>query len=219
MKVQVNGQWLSERALALILDAARAAGIPADLVKVIQGSWSNGSKSAGTHSGGGAADLSVAKLTREQQIAFIYQLRRRHVAAWLRTPEFGWTAKMGGPHIHLIVRDEPFLSWGAKAQVLAYKLKRNGLANRKKDPHPQPKSFPFIMPRDVDIKQLYWGASNGHVRALQRALGIAEDSYYGPATDRAVRDHQAASGLSPVDAPGKSFVGPKQAKILGLGPA
>lgn len=218
MRVTKNGITLSKRVWALLEDAYIAAGIPLSKMKVMQGSWSKGSKSAGTHAKGGAFDLSVAKLTRAESLALVHELRKRNARTWLRTPEFGWPTSAGGPHIHGIVADEPDLSWAAMQQVIAYRLGRNGLALRKADQHPRPKALPFMLPEDVVLKDLRWGATNGSVRALQKALGITQDGYYGPATDKAVRAHQAASGLSPVDRPGQSFVGPKQAKLLGLGP-
>jgi hypothetical protein len=172
--------------------------------------------SAGTHNGGGAFDLSVHGLTRAQQLRLISELRKRNVAAWLRSPEFGWPARLGGAHIHGIVRDEPGLSAGARAQVVAYRLGRNGLASRRRDPHARPASLPFVTPDDVVVKDLRFGKRNGSVRALQKVLRITQDGAYGLQTDRAVRDHQRRHNLA-VDPAGKSFVGPVQARILGLG--
>ena len=219
MRETRNGVTLEDRVWALLEDAFIAAGIPLTKMRVIQGSWSKGSKSAGTHAKGGAFDLSIAQLTRAEALALVNELRRRMVCAWMRTPEFGWPTEAGGPHIHGIVADDPGLSWAAMRQVLAYRLHRNGLALGRPDPHPRPNALAFKRPEEVAVKDLHWGATNGSVRALQKALGITQDGYYGPRTDEAVRAHQAASGLSPVDRRGKSFVGPKQAKLLGLGPS
>lgn len=143
VKVDVGrGQVVSERVAALLVDARKAAGLKPTDAYVVQGSWADGSLSAGTHSGGGAIDLSVRGLSLRQQWKMIRALRERNVCAWLRTTRYGWTK---GDHIHGIVRDEPGLSVAAKAQVQAYDAGLNGLANRGKDPHSRPKQKPFVM--------------------------------------------------------------------------
>lgn len=215
-RVTKDGKTLSTRVWALLADAREAAGLPEGAARVLQGSWSGAKASAGTHAGGGAFDLSVAGLTRAQQLRLVNELRKRGARpTWLRSPEFGWPSWLGAPHIHGIVEDEPGLSWAARRQVLAYQLGRNGLASRKKDPHPRPKSLPFVMSGDVRLRDLRYGKTNGSVRALQKALRITQDGRYGPQTDRAVRNHQRTHRLA-VDPAGKSFVGPVQARILGL---
>lgn len=216
-KVTRNGKTLTVRAWALLEDARDAAGLPPGAARVMQGSWSSGvGASAGTHSGGGAFDLSVAGLSRAEQLHLVDVLRRRNVAAWLRSPEFGWPARLGPSHIHGIVRDEAELSRSARAQVVAYRLGRNGLASGRKDPHPRPAAYAFVMPRDAVLADMAYGKVNGSVRALQKALHITQDAVYGPQTDQAVRAHQRSMGMHP-DTAGRSFVGPKQAKALGLG--
>ena len=132
-KIVVNGEYIDSHVWALIEDAAKAAGIKTP--KLIQGSWSNGKLSAGVHRGGGAADLSVRGLTQEQQLAFLYELRKRNCAAWLRTRKYGWRS---GDHIHLLVIDDPDLSDAAKRQVAAYKRGENGLVGRARDPFKRP---------------------------------------------------------------------------------
>lgn len=146
-RVARAGKVLSARVWALLDDASKATGVP---VHVVQGSWTSGvAASAGTHSGGGAFDLSVTGLTRTQRLALVDALRRRNVAAWLRSPEFGWTST--GPHIHGIVMDEPGLSTGAQDQVRAYWKGLNGLADRHKDPFPRPPQTPFVMPEEAPV--------------------------------------------------------------------
>lgn len=216
MRSTRNGKTLENRIWSLLADARRAAKIPAGSAYVVQGSWSGSVRaSAGTHSGNGAFDLSVRGLTRTQMLRLISELRKRNVAAWLRSPEFGWN-QPNNIHIHGIVRDQPGLSYGARSQSFAYSLGRNGLASRRKDPHPRPKALSYVPAGDVVVKHLRYGKVNGSVRALQKALKIAEDGRYGPATDKAVRTHQRLHGLA-VDPAGKSFVGPVQAKLLKLG--
>jgi Putative peptidoglycan binding domain len=192
-------------------------------VKVIQGSWSKASASAGTHGGAGAFDLSVAGLTEEQQLAYVDHLRRWNVAAWLRSPKYGWTST--GAHIHGIVKDTPGLSPTAKQQVTSYNQGLNGLANKGKDPFARPKQRRFLLPGMYDptipksmyvkLANLKYSLRNEDVNDLQRELKIARDGYYGPVTDNAVRAHQKRMGLRP-DPQRKSYVGPKQAKALGL---
>jgi len=215
-RVTRNGRTLSRRDWALLEDAGRAAGVP---VRVVQGSWSRGSLSAGTHSGGGAFDLSVRGMTEAQALRLVHELRKRNVAAWLRSRRFGWYR---GDHIHGIVKDSPGLSYGARRQVINYNQGLNGLANKRRDPHPRPKQTPFAgaptpLPADVRVRlaNLRYGKRNDDVRDLQRALGIVADGIYGPRTDAAVRAHQRRMGLRP-DRRGRSFVGPRQARRLGL---
>lgn len=217
-RTTVNGKTLSNRLWALLAESREAAGLRPNQARLVQGSWSgNVAASAGTHNGNGAFDLSVAGLSRSQQLRLVKELRKRKVAAWLRSPEFGWPSRLGGPHIHGILRDAYGLSWGAKSQVAAFRLGRNGLASKAKDPHYRPVSYKFIRPGGVKLWRLKYGRRNGHVRCLQRKLGIYMDGEYGPKTDKAVRDHQRLHDLLPTDRRGKSYVGPKQAKILGLG--
>jgi hypothetical protein len=97
-----------------------------------QGSYSSGVEaSAGTHAGGGACDLSVANLSAFQIDLVVFLARRLGLAAWHRSPSEGpW-----GAHIHLINKDAPDLSSGAKNQVKAYLKKLSGLASGKADKH------------------------------------------------------------------------------------
>ena len=135
------GHTLDSRVWALLADAGRAAGAP---ITVVQGSWSGSvAASAGTHAGGGAFDLRTRDLTRAQVLALVAELRKRNVCAWWRTPEFGWPASAGGPHLHGIVRDEPGLSPGAARQVQQYDAGLNGLASHGRDPFPRPPQAPY----------------------------------------------------------------------------
>lgn len=221
-KVARSGQILFRRDWALIADAAAQAGI--EVPAVIQGSWSHGSKSAGTHAGGGAFDLSVRKLTTAQALALVGALRERMVCAWLRTKVYGWA---GDPHIHGIVADSPDLSPSARAQVAAYNRALNGLANKGRDPFPRPSTrAPFALPGQpapVTVPKLVasllelmtFGARNAEIVYLQRALKIRDDGYFGVLTDQAVRDDQLRRWRV-CDPPRKAFVGPRQAAALGL---
>lgn len=223
-RVRKSGRTLYRRDWALLVAAAAAAGVP---LRVMQGSWSGTvAASAGTHAGGGAADLSVAGLTEAKAIDLVTELRRRNCAAWLRAPQFGWPARLGGRHIHLIVKDSPGLSAGAKAQVAAYNRGRNGLAGEGRDPFPRPAQKVYLLPGQEPLvtvpavvkrilAQLRYGRRGAEVRALQRALRITVDGRYGPETDAAVRRHQRKL-FGACDPRRKSFVGPRQADALGL---
>lgn len=193
-RVTKGGQTLSERMWALIADAKNAAGLPPEVARVVQGSWSDAvGQSAGTHAGGGAFDLSVALLTRAQSLGLVDQLRRRGVCAWLRTPEFGWPAYLSGAHIHGVDRCEPGLSKAAKAQVRAYDANRNGLANKARDPFPRPGQAPFWVfgqPAPWPGWRLQEGSTGDAVVTLQRALEEVPDGDYGPATKAAVKRFQ-----------------------------
>jgi len=221
-RITRNGHKLSRRAWDIIAAAKKSAKIPADKAYVLQGSWKNGSLSAGTHTGGGAADLSVRGLTEAQAIRLVVELRKWYGVAYLRSPKYGWPARLGGSHIHVIFADEPGLSYGAKRQVINYNNGRNALASNLKDPFPRPatrKHFgrKVVVSNDVRVKlgNLKFGKRNDDVKDLQRALKIKVDGYYGPYTDLAVRNHQKKFGWTP-DPVRQSNVGPLQAKRLGL---
>lgn len=90
-----------------------------------QGSYSNSvGASAGTHSGGGAVDISVRGLTSFQINLVVFLLRRVGFAAWHRLPGDGpWSE-----HIHAIAKGVPDLSSQAKSQVKDYANGLSGLA-------------------------------------------------------------------------------------------
>ena len=220
-RITKNGKTLSRRVWAIIAHAKKEAGIPDDQAYVLQGSWARGSLSAGTHTGGGAADLSVRGMTEAKAIKLCVELRRWYGDAYLRSPKYGWPARLGGSHIHVIFADEPGLSYGARRQVINYNNGRNALASNKKDPFPRPARKHFgthIVVSDdskVKLSNLRYGKRNSDVKDLQRALHIAVDGFYGPITDKAVRAQQKKLGWTP-DPVRKSNVGPLQAKRLGL---
>lgn len=222
-KVWRGGKRMTRRDWALLDSAGAAAGVP---IRVIQGSWSGGVRaSAGTHSGAGAFDLSTRGMTEKQILRLVQELRERNVAAWYRAPGYGWN-QPNNKHIHGIVKDTPGKSYGALRQVINYNDGLNGLASKRKDPHPRPKQHRFLIPgmavpprvtadTEVRLANLRYGQQNADVKDLQRALKIAADGHYGPVTDAAVRAHQKKMGLTP-DRRGHSYIGPRQARALGL---
>lgn len=200
-RITKNGHTLYRRDWALLADAMQAAQVS---TYVVQGSWSGVAASAGTHSGGGAMDLSVRGLTEEQALRLVDELRKRNCAAWLRSPKFGWPAKLGGAHVHLIVKDSPGLSPAARAQVRAYDLGRNGLANGKHDPHHRPVQHAFgVAAYPGPIK---FGDRGEAVKSIQLHLGVTPTGYFGALTKRKVTRFQR---LRPRLWPADGVVGPK----------
>jgi Putative peptidoglycan binding domain len=224
-RVGWSRKYLTRRDWALLEDAFKAAGIPWSTSRVVQGSWSGGRRSAGTHTGAGAFDLSVRGLSLAQILRLVWELRKRNVAAYYRAPGYGWNQPKN-KHIHGIVKDTPGLSYGAQRQVINYNNGQNALAGRGKDPHRRPTQTKFRIPgmapapkitadTEVRLANLRYGQQNADVKDLQRALKITTDGHYGPVTDAAVRAHQKRMGLTP-DRKGHSYIGPRQARALGL---
>ncbi len=104
--------------------------------RIGQGSYSDGSLSAGTHSGGGAVDIMFAGLTRKQRRATVKWLRRAGFADWSRVGP-GWSP--GNEHAHGILRGHRTASPEAKAQVVAYDAGRDGLVSNLIDREWRPK--------------------------------------------------------------------------------
>jgi len=124
---------LDDRTAKMMAEVAK--NTPDNLyVKPTQGSYNTSvSASAGTHAGGGAIDLAAKDLTSKQRKTLVYEMRRVGFAAWLRTP-----AQSNWPyHVHAIAIGCKDLSDGAKAQVVAYKQNRNGLASGGPDDGPR----------------------------------------------------------------------------------
>ncbi len=132
-RVAYSGVTVNTRTRAMLRAAGRrvAKGCVLDLT---QGSYSSGvSQSAGTHDGGGAADLSVGHLCGRSHGTVVRALRTVGFAAWYRTPSQGdWPT-----HIHAIAISDPDLSSGAQAQVGDYFRGRNGLASHAPDDGPK----------------------------------------------------------------------------------
>lgn len=165
--VTVDGCLLSTRTWLVINDAWDATpGLAAHgRPRLAQGSWHAGDLSAGTHTGGGAADVRVINVPASLREPFVVELRKRNACAWLRDTAHGWTT---GDHIHLIVRDEPGLAVSARAQVIAYDRGLDGLARRGPDYHPRPAQYPIehfteadmpLTPEDTKaVAQAVWAA-------------------------------------------------------------
>jgi hypothetical protein len=151
-------------------------------------------------------------------IKVVVALRKRNCAAWLRSPKYGWPPRLGGSHIHAIVKDEPGLSSGARQQVVAYNQGRNGLASHAPDPFPRPHQTPFGQAHAHvgHVANLRFGAPrNDDVKLLQSVLRVGIDGIFGAQTGAAVRASQKHLGLH-VDPPGHEAVTAQHAKALGL---
>lgn len=128
-----RGKVFDERTRDQLVELDKLVG-PNITIHPSQGSYSNGvAASGGTHSGGGAVDLSVgsAGLSPFQIDLVVFLARRIGFAASHRLPSEGPWAE----HIHMISIGCKDLSNQAKAQVTAYKAGLNGLANHHPDPH------------------------------------------------------------------------------------
>lgn len=110
-----------------------------------QGSYNPGGvgASAGTHDGGGVVDISVNGLSATQRWQQVKALRTVGFAAWLRTPEQGFSY-----HIHAVAISDTDI-WQrdgghiARDQVCDYFIGKNGLASHAADNTPTAYRMPF----------------------------------------------------------------------------
>lgn len=124
-----RGGRFNSTSIASLIVVERHAGP----IRIMQGGWNAGgvSASAGTHDAGGVCDISVSGKTNAEVWSLLTWLRRCGWAAWLRTPAQGFVR-----HCHAVRIGDASASWGAKAQVVAYKRGRNGLAGNGRDDGP-----------------------------------------------------------------------------------
>jgi hypothetical protein len=121
--VRVNGVLLNRRTLAMLQHAAELYGGEIDLAgaAITQGSYTNGEPASfGTHSGGGAVDLSVMRRGTFTVLygdiePVIHTLRTAGFAAWLRDLDEMYD---GSPiHIHAVAIGDQQLSKAALDQI------------------------------------------------------------------------------------------------------
>jgi peptidoglycan hydrolase-like protein with peptidoglycan-binding domain len=134
--VSWSGVTINLRTKRMLKAAGRlvAKGCVLDLT---QGSYNPGGvgASAGTHDGGGAADLNIGHLCGKHRPKVVASLRRVGFAAWYRPTIPGlWNA-----HIHAIAINDPDLSTGAQHQVGDYYQGKDGLAGGAPDTGPKVK--------------------------------------------------------------------------------
>ncbi|MDN3241114.1 peptidoglycan-binding domain-containing protein [Glycomyces tritici] len=101
-------------------------------ITLTQGSYSTGNpSSAGTHDGGGVVDVNVGSMTATQRWQTVKAMRDVGFAAWLRTPEQGFSY-----HIHANAVGDTDMSGPAQRQVHDYFYGKNGLASHAADNTP-----------------------------------------------------------------------------------
>jgi hypothetical protein len=123
--IEINGEKLNQRTYAMLKHTAELYGGKIDVANkaITQGSYTSSvSLSFGTHSGGGAVDLSVIDTSTGHWVVLedeieplIYALRVAGFAAWLRS--YGELAPSSPIHIHAIAIGDPQLSKSASDQL------------------------------------------------------------------------------------------------------
>jgi hypothetical protein len=132
-RISYRGVLLDQPSIDALLLAERLLGYP---LHIMQGSWSNAAASAGTHSGGGAIDVSIEDdngnlLPEVQQVAIVRAMRQAGWRQWRRTPAEGFVY-----HAHGILAGDPLVSPSAADQLTQWNAGLNGLANRGPDNDP-----------------------------------------------------------------------------------
>lgn len=213
-KVVWRGYTFDARTAAMLTEVAKRCRAT---ITPVQGSYSHGALSAGTHSGGGAVDVHVIGYSSADILQIVHVMREVGFAAWWRrSPE--WT---GAQHIHGIAVGCKDLDPSAAAQVVSLRNGHNGLAGNGKDRHadmhlpvitweqylakrdgaPAPVPAPKPAPKPVSYvavlgKNCRPGRIDSTTKDLQRALiatGYAKGLFshatglYGKGTQAAVR--------------------------------
>jgi hypothetical protein len=122
-RTEVNGETINQRTLAMLAHAQELYGGELDLTGhgITQGSYSSAvAASFGTHSGGGAVDLSVLRqgtytVLWDDIEPLLRALRAAGFAAWLR--EYGELHPDSPIHIHAIAIGDQELSPDAEEQL------------------------------------------------------------------------------------------------------
>ena len=137
-RVSWRGKTFDARTRDMLVEAEKLSR-----VKIVptQGSYSSSvGASAGTHSGGGAVDISVTGLSWTQIVALVKSMRRVGFASWYRPANSSWS-----PHIHAIAIGATDLAPAARRQVEEWKAGGDGLVGTAADPH-----------RDLGVKPTTW---------------------------------------------------------------
>lgn len=128
-RVSWRDRTFDTRTRDMLVEVQRLVGDDIELIPV-QGSYSDGEKSAGTHRGGGAVDLRTSHLNGTEEDALVRAMRLVGFAAWFRfPPDFD-------EHIHGIAIGCPDLDPAARDQVTQYRNGQNGLKGRGPDEGP-----------------------------------------------------------------------------------
>ena len=158
----VDGHTLSVRTLAMLETAQAIYQGPGDLMRITQGSYRGDvTLSFGTHSGGGAVDISIRDPNQpavrlwEEADAMVMALRYAGFAAWFR--DTGDLGPQSPAHIHAIAVGDRELSPEAQRQVTGeggYFQGMDGLIpphGPNPDPHGGPILCPWMdVPADAD---------------------------------------------------------------------
>lgn len=129
-----DGHAVNARTAAMLHAASHRLGAGCHL-GITQGSYNVGGvgASAGTHDGGGAADLDMGRLCGKRTRRVVRALRIVGFAAWHRTAIPG----VWGEHIHAIAISDPDLAPAAQDQVWDYYTHHDGLAGNGPDLGPR----------------------------------------------------------------------------------
>lgn len=201
-RLYVDGKVVNKRTADMLNRAEQRLGYP---LYILQGSYNSGvSASAGTHDGGGAIDVSVGGVNKDQVVLV---LRQVGFAAWYRPTRPG----VWNEHIHAIAIGDPEMSSGARNQVQDYYAGRDGLAGNGPDNGPRlnpiptwPQKLPLIGSLSINnqFKAKNPKPKNG-VRAVQRALNwrlglnLKVDGVAGKQTREAWKKWQKATNSTP----------------------
>lgn len=122
-RVEVAGETITVRTRAMLEAAQARYGGPGDLLRIVQGSYTDDvAGSFGTHAGGGAVDLSIRDPRRPEVRLFgdvegmVAALRQAGFAAWYRGPDAVFAGSV--PHIHAIAVGDPELAPAAVEQLV-----------------------------------------------------------------------------------------------------
>lgn len=178
-RVQFRGVTLNTRTRDMILAIEYLTGLT---LVITQGSYNAGgvSASAGTHDGGGAADIRTRDFTRAEKDAVVLAGRQVGAATWFRPAIKG----LWPEHIHMIAMNDGDLSSGAAAQVRAYINGRNGLANN--GPDNGPRGYQYTTWEDWESAHPDWrGLTVGQVDEIKNFVraelkGLEARIYAGP---------------------------------------
>lgn len=172
-------------------------------IRLTQGSYNTSvSLSAGTHSKGGAVDISTTLMTEATALKLVKILRQTGFAAWLRPRTKYWQR-----HIHAIAiqpggrNDQGVLSSSAWNQVKEYYDAGDGLVGTKPDPHKDLGVRPITF--EDSLKKSSYPLPSGHyyatsgtnshngrsnlsdysnVQKIQKRVRVSPTGYYGPYT-------------------------------------
>lgn len=203
--LSVEGETINRRTLAYYRQVQKIYGLlgGTGTIRLVQGSFSNGSLSGGTHRGGGAMDLMLSIETSSNYKKLEKASRMCMGAGFYRTPADGFD-----PHCHIIVLGDKTMSDAAAKQVIDYHKGLNALASHLREPSTKWRphvlfnmSYPlgvvdYSVVRAQAMRKSGW-TSYTSVKRIQHALNIkigttlVFDGIFGPATKAAYKRFEA----------------------------